>query len=160
MTISLNQNLTLRASPLQTLQLALLRHGLAQVCVPSNAEGGQGKHTRSAFRLSINSRTLRGTYFCYSLAACWKEGCIMREYWVKADLQFSCPSCKQVSSVTIVARSEKKPVGVEDLKPIACQHCKAICPDRVEIQLSVKDLTPGELASLPDTIFPLRKRAR
>ena len=84
----------------------------------------------------------------------------MPEYWFKADLQFSCPSCKQVSSLTIVAWSKKKPVGMEDLKPVACQHCKAICPDRVEIQFSVKDLTPGELASLPIRSFPLSKRVR
>jgi hypothetical protein len=83
------------------------------------------------------------------------SGFFMTEYWFKADLQFVCPHCKQTSSETVMTCAENNhdPQAVatavkERCKPVVCQKCKNICPDGVQIQLFMNDLTPEELAKL------------
>jgi hypothetical protein len=79
----------------------------------------------------------------------------MADYWFRADLRFLCPSCKKESVETIIAASENKhdpgavATGVRDLiHPVVCQNCKAICPDGIQINLGINDLTPEELAKI------------
>lgn len=75
----------------------------------------------------------------------------MAQPWFKADLEFNCPSCNQKSTEIILARardSNAATIAIVQRIELVCHHCKVVCRDRVEVQLSIKDFTPEELASL------------
>ena len=75
----------------------------------------------------------------------------MKEYWFKVELQFVCPSCSGVSAESIVARARNKDsaaIAIVEHVTLECQLCKAVCLEFVEFRLSMKDLTPEELANL------------
>jgi hypothetical protein len=74
----------------------------------------------------------------------------MQEHWFKVDLQFVCPSCSGVSAETIIARARNKDsaaIAIVEQVTLECQKCKAICLESVDFRLSMKDLTPEELAN-------------
>ena len=88
-----------------------------------------------------------------------------KDYWFKGELRFTCPFCQQVSSETLLACSENvyDPHGVatkvqQHFKPVVCQLCKKVCPDKVQIQFFLHELSPEELASLPIGSAPSSKR--
>ena len=79
----------------------------------------------------------------------------MPDYWFKADLKFICPSCNKESMETVLTCAETKrdPYAVaaaikDRARPIACQHCKEICPDVAKVHLLMNDLTPEELSKI------------
>lgn len=66
-------------------------------------------------------------------------------------MQFVCPSCGKVSKEMILARAKSKEavaIAIVERVAIECQLCKAICQDTIQLQLSMKDVTPEELANL------------
>ena len=78
----------------------------------------------------------------------------MEKYWFKAELRFLCPSCMLESVKTIIVSdtrhdpTEVKQAIEDRVKPIACQWCKAVCPDGTGIFLRMSDLTREELSKL------------
>ena len=75
----------------------------------------------------------------------------MKQHWFKAELQFLCPSCRNVSAETFLARASDQntvAMAIVERVPIECQLCKVTCAGPVQIKIVMSYLTPEELANL------------
>ena len=75
----------------------------------------------------------------------------MREHWFKADLQFSCPSCMNLSTETLLVEApnrEAVPIAIIEFVEPVCQLCNTACQNDVPFQIAIKGLTREEFANL------------
>jgi formate hydrogenlyase subunit 6/NADH:ubiquinone oxidoreductase subunit I len=78
----------------------------------------------------------------------------MPTYWYKADLMFVCPTCKQQSKESIIARDQNhNPNAVakaimDRVRPIYCRLCKSLCPQDTDIHLGMNDISEEEASKI------------
>ena len=75
----------------------------------------------------------------------------MPENWFRAEMQFVCPSCRKVSKEMILARARSKEavaIAIVERVTLECQLCKEVCLVPVDIQLSINEMTPREIANV------------